>query len=118
MRTYIVGSSDPVLEERSAWSTIVIVLVVLIIALLIGYFAWYAPSRQNTVVIAQPAVATPGPQGLQGPAGAPAPQGNQGAAGTTGPAGPAGAAGATGATGATGDQGAAGQDSVVPPSGQ
>jgi len=115
MRTYIVGSSDPTSEERSAWTAIIAVLVVIIIGLMIGYFAWYAPNHRGTVVIAQPTVTTPGPQGLQGPAGTPAPQGNQGAAGSAGPAGAAGATGDTGATGATGEQGEPGQDSVIPP---
>ncbi|MCC6730306.1 MAG: hypothetical protein IT208_13295 [Chthonomonadales bacterium] len=93
----------------SSWVPITIVLVILVVALL-GYFAWYAPARQNTVARPDITVNTP-------PANppdnntivVPAP-GAAGPAGSPGPAGPAGPAGTRALSGT--DGGAAGDASA------
>ncbi len=49
----------------SSWATVVAILLVIIAILLIGYFAWWAPSRQSVTVIRTPeeAPAQPAPSG-------------------------------------------------------
>lgn len=92
--------------RESGWGPLVIVLTVLVVALLMGYFFWYAPnntsanSPQNITVNTPPnsanptvVVPTPGPSGAPGPAGA---AGSPGAPGQSGAPGPEGAPGATG----------------------
>jgi hypothetical protein len=77
-----------------AFGTLMLVLVVVLVLGLVGYFAWWAPGpvvqeRTNTIV-------TPsgtGPQGPPGPAGAPGPTGAPGSPGPSGSPGPPGQSG-------------------------
>lgn len=75
-------------SESSALATLAIALAILAIALLIGYFLWWAPGQRTTVVAPQqpPQVVTPGPPGPPGPPGEPGEPG-------TSPAPPSGGAG-------------------------
>jgi len=46
-------------DEISAWTMLVMILVMIIAVLAIGYFAWWAPNHMTTVVEQQPTVNTP-----------------------------------------------------------
>ena len=92
---------DPSSGERSAWTMLVVILVLIIAVMAIGYFAWWAPSRQTTVDVPQPAVTTPGPQQPPAPA-APGPSGMPGPSGAPGPSGPSGEPGPSGPSGEPG----------------
>ena len=68
MSPYVADQST---GESFAWATLAIILIVLLVAVLIGYFALWSPS-QTTVVVPQqqpPTAVTPGPQGPPGPPG-------------------------------------------------
>src|SRR5436309_6827268 len=78
-----------------AWGTLVLVLVVLLVIFMVGYFAWYQPTYVHETVINQPGSSQPGPPGPPGPSGAPGAPGASGASGPAGPAGPSGASGSS-----------------------
>src|SRR5437868_13214899 len=93
-----------VVDGESSWAPLAIVLTVLVVALLLGYFFWYAPagpvaagtthditvttpappSGPNTIVVP----GSPGPAGAPGPSGPAGPSGAPGAPGAPGPSGP------------------------------
>ena len=90
-----------------AWGMIAIFLVVLIVIVLVGYFAWWGPSQ---TVVTNPAPVTTVPNiNVTPPPSYPAPSvvpvpgpaGPSGSPGAPGPAGPSGAPGAPGAPGAS-----------------
>lgn len=98
---------------------------VMLVALCIGYFAWYQPSHTtivqapaNPIVIEKPSMptyvpvpvpvpvpGTPGTPGTQGPAG---PSGPSGTPGQSGPSGSPGSSGSSGPSGAPGPSGPSG----------
>src|SRR5258707_10632081 len=80
-------------DSSFAWGTLLLVLVVLLVIFMVGYFAWYQPTYVHETVINQPTSNAPGPPGPPGPSGSP---GAAGAPGAAGPAGPAGSAGCSG----------------------
>src|SRR5436305_1132783 len=81
-RNLVAQGLDPEKVRRA--TNLVLVLVVLLVIFMVGYFAWYQPTYMHETVINQPSQPTPGPPG---PPGAP------GAAGPAGPAGPSGPSG-------------------------
>lgn len=106
MRIYSTDSGD------SSWAPVAIVMTILVVALVMGYFFWYAPQRTtaagptHTVTVNTPAAPSqPGPATIV----VPSSQGPTGATGSTGPSGPAGAAGAAGAPGSPGEPGPTGK---------
>ena len=106
-----VNSSEP---SDSGWAPIAIVLTVLVVALLMGYFFWYAPSQQTNaasptrnVTINTPASPSSAPSTIV----MPSTQGPAGAAGSAGPSGPAGAPGSPGSPGPAGSPGQSGSSS-------
>lgn len=98
-------------DGDSNWAPIAIVMTILVIALAMGYFFWYAPSQNtvaaptHTVVVNTPAPAQSGPSTVV----IPSSPGPTGATGSTGPSGPAGAAGAAGSPGSPGEPGQPGK---------
>ncbi len=100
-------------EERAttnATLAVVVSLLVIGLALLIGYFAWWAPAQTQPTTIehrtdviqapSQPPTiintpSSPGPQGPPGQSGPPGPQGQPGQPGQPGPSGSQGSPGAT-----------------------
>ena len=115
-----VHTTEVVETGDSGWAPIAVVLAIIVVALLAGYFLWFAPSQTqagNTpVIVNQPSpapnpppstivVPTPGPSGAPGPSGP---------AGPSGPSGPAGAPGATGAPGAPAPSGTSGETGASP----
>jgi hypothetical protein len=67
--------NDDTAGEAFAWSTLAIVLVVLIIALAIAYFSWWGPRQTVVVAPQQPPATAPAPPGPSGPPGPPGPPG-------------------------------------------
>lgn len=102
-------------ESGPAYGMLIAVVVVALVAVLVGYFAWYSPSQttpaRDTTIIQTPSqpsspavipVPTPGPAGAPG---APGPAGAPGAPGAPGPGGSPGSPGAPGPGGAPGSSG-------------
>jgi hypothetical protein len=85
-----------------AFGTMMMILVVLLVLGLVGYFAWWAPGpaidRDNDATIVVPGGTTPVP----GPPGPPGPAGSPGAPGPSGPSGPPGTPGPSGPPATTG----------------
>ena len=81
-----------------AFGTLMMILVVVLVLGLIGYFAWWAPGpavvpeRTNTIIHES----SPGTPGPPGPAGAPGPSGAPGVPGPSGSPGPSGPPGQPG----------------------
>jgi len=98
-----------VVEGESSWAPLAVIMTVLVVALLCGYFFWYAPSR---TVVAAPShdvtVTAPGPSAPSTIV-IPSSPGPSGAPGSPGPAGPSGPAGSPGAPGSPGSPGEPGQ---------
>ena len=107
-----VNSSGSSNSGDNTWAPVAIVLGVIVVALLLGYFLWYAPS-QNVVATTptdvhinvtnpNPAPTAPSnPVIVPGPAGAPGRDGAPGAAGQPGAPGAAGQPGAPANSGST-----------------
>ncbi len=93
-------------NEDSNWAPIALVMTVLVVALAMGYFLWYGPSRPivqaptRDIVVTQPAPAPSPSTTIVVPT--PGPAGETGARGQSGAD---GADGAEGAPGRTGDPG-------------
>ena len=89
-----------------AFGTLMLVLVVVLVLGLVGYFAWWAPARavdtdHDTIVVPGATQGPPGPAGPPGPSGspgAPGPSGSPGPSGAPGPSGPPGPSGMSGGT--------------------
>ena len=104
MPIIIKNESEESVASNSTMAVIATLLGVIII-LAIGYFAWYAPSQANAVVIDHQTVVHD--QGNPAPSTTTIIQGQPGAAGATGAT---GAKGNQGNQGNQGDQGAAGSN--------
>jgi hypothetical protein len=106
-------------DGDTAWAPVAMILAVVVVVMLFGYFAWYAPSHTvvgaptPTVTVNTPgASAQPSTTVVVPSAGTPGPAGPAGASGASGAAGPAGASGAAGEPGPAGAAGAS-----APPAG-
>ena len=102
-------------DGDSNWAPVAIVMTILVVVLVMGYFFMYAPSQStlagptHTVTVNTPASPTQSvPTTVVLPS-TPGPAGATGAAGSTGPSGPAGEPGASGASGAPGAPGPTGK---------
>ncbi len=99
-----------VIEGESNWAPVAIIMSVVVVAMLMGYFFWYAPSQTNagpnhSVTVNNPSPAQSSPSTIIMPSS----PGQTGATGQTGAAGPAGASGAAGSPGSPGETGATGK---------
>jgi hypothetical protein len=108
-----------VVEGESNWAPVAIIMTVLVIAMMMGYFFWYAPGHvvaanpnPNVTVNTPAAPAQSGSTTIVVPPSSPGPAGAPGAAG---PAGPAGAAGSSGSQGEPGPAGKSGETTDNPP---
>lgn len=111
-------------DGDSSWAPIAIVMTVLVVALGMGYFFWYAPSQTvvvtptRDVVVNNPATPAPSaPTTIVMPS-SPGQTGATGATGAKGQAGTDGAPGAEGAEGARGRTGDPGKSEDKGPGGQ
>src|ERR1041385_467556 len=98
-------------DGESTWAPIAIIMTVLVVAMGMGYFFWYAPSQtvvvaptRDVVVNTPPAPASSTPTTIV----VPSSPGQNGAPGATGATGATGAKGQTGTDGAPGAEGAEG----------
>ncbi|MEP6756557.1 MAG: hypothetical protein ABJA67_13710 [Chthonomonadales bacterium] len=92
-------------EGDANWAPVAMIMAVLVIALLMGYFFLYAPSQQTAVA---PTVNVNSPSPTDRPSTTivlPGQKGETGDTGKTGNTGNTGATGAPGGTGTTGDTG-------------
>ena len=116
-------------DGDSTWAPIAVVMTVLVAAMVMGYFFWYAPSQgsaagpTHTVTVNTPAPSQTSPTtvvvpGTPGPVGADGAKGAAGKDGTAGADGAAGAAGAAGSPGEPGPSGKPGDKSDEKPSGE
>jgi hypothetical protein len=108
-------------DGESTWAPVAIVMTVLVVVMLLGYFFWYGPAQTGaaqpaTVTVNTPASPQSSPTTVVVPS--PGPAGANGATGATGASGPAGAAGATGTSGTDGADGATGTRGEPGPSGK
>ena len=99
-----------VVEGESSWAPVAIIMSVVVVAMLMGYFFWYAPSQtaagpNHSVTVNNPAPAQSGSTTVVMPSS----PGPTGATGSTGASGPAGAAGAPGSPGSPGEPGQTGK---------
>lgn len=79
-----------------AFGTMMLILVVVLVFALVGYFAWWAPASSTAPVIERETIVVPGGQGPPGPSGPAGPPGQ------SGPQGPSGSPGSSGAPPTTG----------------
>jgi hypothetical protein len=94
--------------SESGWAPVAIILTIVVVALLLGYFLWFGPTQVVTTERPTNVTVTNPPPTTSNPVVVPVP-GPQGPAGPAGPSGPAGAAGPSGTPGAAGAPGQAGQ---------
>ncbi|HWP31618.1 MAG TPA: hypothetical protein VNK96_07850 [Fimbriimonadales bacterium] len=64
--------------------SMLVIVVVVILAFVVGYFAWYAPAREKEIIITPSQPGPPGPPGTPGAPGAPGPPGPPGQSGEAG----------------------------------